>query len=136
MGQEFDGGTPRDGGAFDLDAFTVGYVEACLWANTLNADVSDTVSDARYWMLDVDAIAAMQDACAEFQIENAEALAAAYATGYTADQAGCDFALTRNRHGAGFWDRGLGDAGKHLTDAAHAWGDFSLHCENDRITAL
>jgi hypothetical protein len=38
-------------------------------------------------------------------------------------QCGHDFALTRNHHGAGFWDRGLGDAGRRLTDASHAYGD-------------
>ena len=36
---------------------------------------------------------------------------------------GHDFWLTRNRHGAGFWDRGYPEAiGKALTDAAHAEG--------------
>lgn len=34
-----------------------------------------------------------------------------------------DFWLTRNRHGAGFWDRGAGDVGKRLTQAAHGFGE-------------
>jgi len=44
--------------------------------------------------------------------------------GVSAEQAGHDFILTANRHGAGFWDRGLGDAGGKLTEAAHAYGDI------------
>lgn len=36
-----------------------------------------------------------------------------------------DFILTRNHHGAGFWDRGLGDVGRRLTDAAQAYGSVS-----------
>lgn len=44
-------------------------------------------------------------------------------------QAGHDFWLTRERHGAGFWDRGLGDAGRQLTDASHLWGDGGLMVE-------
>lgn len=47
-------------------------------------------------------------------------------------QAGHDFILTANGHGAGFWDRGLGAAGKTLTEACRGysfdaefqlWGD-------------
>jgi hypothetical protein len=30
------------------------------------------------------------------------------------EQAGIDFWLTRNRHGAGYWDRGLGITGDKL----------------------
>lgn len=44
-----------------------------------------------------------------------------------ARQAGHDFWLTRNRHGAGFWD---GDwpvhSAKILTDASHQFGPMSL----------
>lgn len=39
----------------------------------------------------------------------------------SAEQAGHDLILTANRHGAGFWDRGLGDAGDKLTKAAHTY---------------
>lgn len=35
---------------------------------------------------------------------------------------GGDFYLTRNRHGAGFWDRGYGDIGDQLSEAAKAYG--------------
>jgi hypothetical protein len=40
--------------------------------------------------------------------------------------------LTRNGHGAGFWDRGIGDRGDRLTAAAHAWGEFELVIGDDR----
>lgn len=36
-----------------------------------------------------------------------------------------DFILTRNRHGAGFWDGGWKN-GRALTDAAHTYGTVSL----------
>lgn len=39
---------------------------------------------------------------------------------------GHDFALTRNRHGVGFWDRGTGDAGERLTQYAHEAGAANL----------
>lgn len=41
-------------------------------------------------------------------------------------QVGHDFCLTRNGHGAGFWDRGLGERGERLSDAARVYGEVSL----------
>lgn len=37
-----------------------------------------------------------------------------------------DFWLTRNGHGAGFWDRGLGDLGDKLTKLAKTFGECNL----------
>lgn len=51
--------------------------------------------------------------------------------GIDAAQVGHDFILTRNRHGAGFWDRGLGDRGTRLTEAAHAYGELSAYVGDD-----
>src|SRR5690606_15237110 len=49
-------------------------------------------------------------------------------------QAGHDFWLTRNGHGAGFWD---GDwpkvLGRKLTESAHAWGECNLHVGDDGL---
>ena len=42
-----------------------------------------------------------------------------------------DLWLTRNHHGAGFWDRGLGDIGKKLTDIAHSFGELGLYKDDD-----
>ena len=42
--------------------------------------------------------------------------------GIDAGQVGHDFWLTRNGHGAGFWDRGLGEIGDRLTKAAEVYG--------------
>lgn len=38
-------------------------------------------------------------------------------------QNGHDFWLTREGHGAGFWDRGYGAVGDKLTAAAHGYGN-------------
>jgi hypothetical protein len=38
---------------------------------------------------------------------------------------GHDFILTRNGHGAGFWDRGLGERGELLSSFAHSFGDIN-----------
>ena len=41
-------------------------------------------------------------------------------------QIGHDFWLTREHHGAGFWDRGLGERGDRLTKAAQCYGSIDL----------
>jgi hypothetical protein len=47
------------------------------------------------------------------------------------DQFGYDFWLTRNHHGAGFWDRGLGELGKKLTEWAHSYGSSDVYLGDD-----
>jgi hypothetical protein len=42
-----------------------------------------------------------------------------------------DFWLTRNHHGAGFWDRGLGDLGDVLTAFAHLEGERDTYLGDD-----
>ena len=50
---------------------------------------------------------------------------------WTAEQMGHDFWLTRNGHGAGFWDRGQGAMGDKLTDLSRPYGDFFLYVGDD-----
>ena len=57
----------------------------------------------------------------------ADDLAAARDLGEDSSRAGHDFFLTRNRHGAGFWDRNLGQVGDRLTTAAHVYGECYLY---------
>lgn len=56
--------------------------------------------------------------------------------GYDYSQAGHDFALTRNRHGAGFWDRGLGVVGDKLTEASHSFGDAYCFIGDDGLVYI
>jgi len=46
-------------------------------------------------------------------------------------QLGHDLWLTRNHHGAGFWDRGLGKLGDDLTLLAHSLGESELYVGDD-----
>jgi hypothetical protein len=47
------------------------------------------------------------------------------------EQVGHNFWLTRNRHGVGFWDLGLGALGDRLTKAAHAYGECDVYLGDD-----
>jgi len=49
----------------------------------------------------------------------------------TPASAGHDFWLTRNGHGAGFWDRGYGDRGDRLSDAARVYGEVWVGIDDD-----
>lgn len=42
-----------------------------------------------------------------------------------------DYVLTVNRHATGFWDRGLGDLGDRLADAADDEGTWELYVGDD-----
>ena len=43
-----------------------------------------------------------------------------------------DFWLTRNRHGAGFWDGDYSEeTGKKLTEIAHSFGEIDLYVGDD-----
>lgn len=47
-------------------------------------------------------------------------------------EAGILFWLTRNRHGAGFWDGKLSlEAGKYLTDMSHPYGEVNPYVGDD-----
>ena len=60
-------------------------------------------------------------------LEEAEEAEAAY--GY--NQVGYDLWLTANGHGAGFWDRGLGEVGERLTEIAKEIGEINVYVGDD-----
>lgn len=80
--------------------------------------------------------------CAAFQAEAAELLALAADNGYDDTNAGHDLWLTRNGHGAGFWDRDalsecvpetdetLGDL---LSDVARKMGNLDVYLGDDDL---
>ena len=53
------------------------------------------------------------------------------ASGLSPEQIGHDFWLTRNHHGCGYWDRGLGAVGERLTKATHPYGSVDLYLGDD-----
>lgn len=102
-----------------MDTFTLAYLETALWVEGLNNGVDD---------IDPDSLAVEVETCKLFQAANQADLA-----NCPTEMSGCDLYLTRNRHGAGFWDRGLGAVGERLTDAAHALGESTLYLEDGKI---
>jgi hypothetical protein len=113
-----------------LSQFTRGYVSAMFWANTMLANGENDDANVGDWdRLDHWAWLEVITDCTNFVTTNyADLLAYAKhrsfdpTEGTVWDYAGHDFALTRNGHGAGFWDRGLGELGDRLSDAARVYG--------------
>jgi hypothetical protein len=52
------------------------------------------------------------------------------------EQVGHDLWLTRNRHGAGFWDRGIGESGRKLTELAKTYGTSDAYVGDDGYVYL
>lgn len=105
--------------------FFEAYVDCALWSST---DDGDKPLNDNYGPEDIapESLTSMRMDCHDFREANAELLAE-----ISEEQAGHDFWLTRNHHGAGFWDRGLGKVGDQLTKQAHAYGECYLYVGDD-----
>jgi len=121
----------------NTDKFTQAYIECALWTGVIGTapDADEPEYDLDPDLLAPETLAGMIADCADFQASNESALlSASEQYGYTDEQAGHDFWLTRNGHGAGFWDRGLGAIGDMLTDASKVYGSCDLYLgDNGKI---
>lgn len=119
----------------DMDHFIEAYIECAIWASNDNSreDGGDPL-DANYDAddIDPDALMQMKAECSDFFTANKDALdRACQVHGATMAQHGHDFWLTRNGHGAGFWDRGYGDLGGHLSELCRPYGSSDLYVGDD-----
>jgi hypothetical protein len=121
---ETDGTTVR---ACELDAFTRAYLECALWSSTGD---DDQPLDDDHSTDDIapEALQSAIDDCRSFQADNADDL-----DGLDAEKSGHDFWLTRNGHGAGFWDRGLGALGDRLSKASKFYGSCDLYVVDGKV---
>jgi hypothetical protein len=117
-----------------LPVFVHGYCVAMLFANTRVATDEDGVIDVdpAWWqgpgLWGIDAFHPddrdnIRAVCEAFVTANFALLTDPVVQESGWEAAGHDFALTRNGNGAGFWDRGYGDVGQRLTEAAHVYGE-------------
>lgn len=110
-----------------MQTFLSAYIECALWSST---DDNGEPLDANYYESDISekTLTEMEADCLDFQEANRALLDA---SGLAQDQQGHDFWLTRNGHGAGFWDRGIGEIGTKLTDASKVYGSVDLYVGDD-----
>lgn len=116
----------------DLDTFLDHYIVCALWSShDESRDDGGDPLDRNYSADDLapDALAEMREDCRAFM--DSDAWHAAHRGDFwTLEQGGHDFWLTRNGHGAGFWDRysgGEGEAhGDALSDLSKTFGECCL----------
>lgn len=109
------------------DPFLRAYLECAEWVELSEEDSAKLERAARpKWSRA--ALAAARADCADF-------IAYCAAEGIALDDPerdGHDFFLTRNHHGAGFWDRGYGVRGDALTKAAQTFGSADVYFDSRR----
>lgn len=122
-----------------LKLFTNAYIESALWSSM---DDDDVPLDRNYGVEDIalETLVRMQADCRAFVEANEDAIVAAIDSGQVRcgpdfeeyGHAGHDFWLTRNGHGAGFWDGDWPEPWADLLDkAAKAAGECDLYVGDD-----
>jgi hypothetical protein len=111
--------------AGDLNGLLRDYLETALWSETDNADDSGGEPlDTNYSVGDFapgEIDKARRD-CHDFLHK-----ARAFMARHPKQNFGHDFCLTRNGHGAGFWDGDYGDDGAALTKIAESFGEVHIY---------
>lgn len=106
------------------------YLETALWSSMDNSnEQGGDPLDSNYDFEDIDAETLKQ---ADKDCEEFEAKAGALLDSLDMAQVGHDFWLTRNRHGAGFWDGDYEkEIGEKLTELSHEFGEVDLYVGDD-----
>lgn len=141
-------GRPAPSGAL-WDAFMSGYLTCAVWADVVDPENDYLPDYGTYTPDDIapESLATMTADARDFYAANSATLGAfcrylsrdsqslSLADAYGI--AGHDLWLTRNGHGAGFWDAGAGRIGGYLSDMARPMGGQSLYSdENGRLHIL
>ena len=116
----------------NFNAFFNAYITAALWSSV---DDNDDPLDSNYTAESIEPVTLekMKADCHKFITENDNLLSQVYKTVDGYSSAGHDFWLTRNGHGAGFWDRGFGYIGDALTDRSTEFKECLLYVGDDNL---
>lgn len=108
----------------NLDEFTQAYIECALWSTNDESGASGGVPmDENFGIEDMDSgtLAKIVTDCKQFQAEHWEDIC------NNVEGAGHDFWLTRNGHGAGFWDGSWKEPeATRLTKASKQFGSVNI----------
>ena len=130
--------------------FIIGYKAASLWSSFNDTEQTDYCEylDEKYDITDFDndANKTIEADCLKFlQANHDDLVEYADNVSYNSEEslspyevAGHDFWLTRNGHGAGFWDRnGIDDdLGNRLTDASREFGECFIYVNDDQTLSI
>jgi hypothetical protein len=115
----------------NIDKILLGYLEAALWTE------EETILEETGVQIDIDMVTDATKDNIKKDIEKFISLAGETAINEVIDTNGEDYLghdilLTRNRHGAGFFDRGYENE-KVLEDAAHELGEIHIFYQDGEI---
>lgn len=110
--------------AADVDTIVKSYLIAALWSTT-NFETEEPWDATR----GVNDFSQKAEAEARRVVTEFVQKAGDLLNGLGPEQIGHDLWLTRNGHGAGFWDRGLGEAGEKLTELSQSLGEDDIYAD-------
>ena len=102
-----------------MDAFIEAYLETALWADGDEVDGAD---------LSPEFVSLATADCDDFRVQAGSML-----DDEDDGDAGHNFWLTRNGHGAGFWDGDFPEHGDALTAIAKSFGELCLYLGDDGL---
>jgi hypothetical protein len=121
-----------------LSAFELSYVETMCWSSTDDAGTNFDASDYSDTEFADETIARIKADCAKFRVladgafESFNESSDDYPINPAQYHVAHDFWLTRNHHGAGFWDGDYPEPlATTLTDLAHTFGEQNLYVGDD-----
>ncbi len=113
-----------------FNEFLKGYIECIDFTEEETLRVGEEPIDV-VEALSHEALARIYSDCVDFFFNEYRRLQLIISYSYTYGHAGHDFWLTRNGHGAGFWDRGFKEDGEELADHARIYCAVEVYCEYD-----
>jgi hypothetical protein len=112
-----------------MDTFLASYIETALWSSTDDKGIPLDNSEYSDTELAPETLERMRADCESFC---AKLTGTTYLEDFDVTQLAHDFWLTRNGHGAGFWDGDYPkELGQKLTDIAHSFGECALYVGDD-----
>lgn len=102
-----------------------GYLEAMLWSSSGTDADGEDLESLEGFEIALETLKNCENTCVTFLAENQNLIAQVMTLrdDYDLSDVGHDFWLTRNGHGAGFWDRGDDPVWEELSDAAKQYGE-------------
>ncbi len=108
------------------------FIAALLWSAAGDGDNGDEFEDNDASGIHPHVADQLRAQCNQFCTQNESDLQKAKEeVRYTIDHAGHDFALSRNGHGSGYFDRKLGEVGARLQRAAEDFGPAEAYLGED-----